>query len=154
MVSYMVLIVVCCLYAFNPDDLLQWEDIGYRSGFIAISQIPLVILLAAKRNLIGLFTGVRYERLNWLHRWIARALLFTVFFNMGFWMTKWEKFDYIMVKVKTDPLTQKGIVGGSVLAWLVVSSVAPICGLCYEKFHCPTCHLFLWFLGCSVSPCP
>ena len=134
LVAYIVLIVVCCLYAFNPEDLLQWEDIGYRSGFIAISQIPLIILLAGKRNIIGFFTGVGYERLNWLHRWVARALLFTVLIHMGFWMTEWGKFDYIMVKIKTDPLTQYGIAAGSVLAWLVVSSVAPIRRFCYEIF--------------------
>jgi hypothetical protein len=53
MVAYIVLIVVCCLYAFNPKDLLQWEDIGYRSGFIAISQIPLIILLAGNAISLG-----------------------------------------------------------------------------------------------------
>ena len=146
MVGYVVLIVVCCLYAFNPDDLLQWEDIGYRSGFIAISQVPLIILLAGKRNLIGFFTGVGYERLNWLHRWVARALLFTILIHMGFWMTEWGKFDYIMVKIKTDPLTQKGIAAGSVLAWLVVSSVAPIRGLSYEIFVVQHIISFLGFL--------
>jgi predicted ferric reductase len=147
LVAYIVLIVVCCLYAFNPDDLLQWEDIGYRSGFIAISQIPLIILLAGKRNIIGFFTGVGYERLSWLHRWAARALLFTVLIHMGFWMTEWGKFDYIMVKIKTDPLTQKGIAAGSVLAWLLVSSVAPIRGLSYEIFVVQHIISFLGFLA-------
>src|SRR4051794_27644954 len=50
MVGYIVLIVVSCLYRFNPNDFLQWEDIGYRSGFIAISQTPLIVLLSGKRN--------------------------------------------------------------------------------------------------------
>ena len=147
MVAYIVLIVVCCLYAFNPEDLFQWEDIGYRSGFIAISQIPLMILLAGKRNLIGFFTGVGYERLNWLHRWVARGLLFTVLIHMGFWMTEWGKFDYITVKIQTDSLTQYGIAAGSVLAWLVVSSVAPIRGLCYEIFVVQHIVSFFGFLA-------
>ena len=146
LVAYIVLIVVCCLYAFNPEDLLQWEDIGYRSGFIAISQIPLIVLLAGKRNIIGFFTGVGYERLNYLHRWVARSLLFTVLIHMGFWMTEWGKFDYIMVKIKTDSLTQYGIAAGSVLAWLVVSSVAPIRGLCYEIFVVQHIVSYLGFL--------
>lgn len=134
MVGYIVLITVCCLYRFNPKDFLQWEDIGYRSGFIAVCQLPLIVLLAGKRNLIGFFIGVGYERLNWLHRWVARSLLFTVLIHMGYWMTEWAKFDYIMVKIKTDPLTQRGIAAGSILAWLVVSSVAPIRALSYEVF--------------------
>jgi predicted ferric reductase len=134
MVGYVVLIVVACLYALDPNDFLQWEDIGYRSGFIAIAQIPLIVLLAGKRNIIGFLTGVGYERLCWLHRWVARSLLLTVLIHMGFWMTEWAKFDYIMIKIKTDYLTQQGIVAGSILAWLVVSSVAPIRALSYEFF--------------------
>ncbi|TVY82662.1 Ferric/cupric reductase transmembrane component [Lachnellula suecica] len=134
MVGYIVLIVVCVFYRLNPKDLLQWEDIGYRAGFIAVCQMPLIVLLAGKRNIIGLLTGVGYERLNWLHRWTARALLFTVFIHMGYWFTEWAKFDYIGVKVKTDALTQKGIAAGSILLWLVLSSVAPIRGLSYEFF--------------------
>lgn len=146
MVSYIVLIVVACLYRLNPDDFLQWEDIGYRCGFIAVAQIPLIVLLGGKRNIIGFLTGVGYERLNWLHRWAARALLFTVLIHMGFWMTEWAKYDYIMYKIKTDSLTQRGIAAGAILAWLVVSSIAPIRGLSYEFFVVQHIISYLGFL--------
>jgi hypothetical protein len=65
--TYTVLIVVCCFYALNLGGLLQWETIEYRSGFIAISHIPFIVLLSSKWILIGFFTGVRYERLIELH---------------------------------------------------------------------------------------
>lgn len=142
MVGYMVLIVVCVFYRLNTQDFLQWEDIGYRSGFIAVCQMPLIVLLAGKRNIIGCLTGVGYERLAWLHRWVARALLFTVFLHMGYWFTEWAKYDYIGVKVKTDNLTQKGIAAGSILLWLVLSSVAPIRALSYEFFVVQ--HIISW----------
>ncbi len=148
MLGYVVLIVVCSLYRLNPKDLLQWEDIGYRAGFIAVCQLPLIVLLAGKRNIVGFLTGIGYERLNWLHRWTARALLMTVLIHMGFWMTEWGKFDYIMVKIKTDSLTQRGIAAGSILAWLVVSSAAPIRGLSYEIFVVQ--HVISW-LGFLVA---
>ncbi|TVY91022.1 Ferric reductase transmembrane component [Lachnellula willkommii] len=142
MVGYAVLIVVCVFYRLDPKDFLQWEDIGYRSGFIAVCQMPLIVLLAGKRNIIGFFTGVGYERLAWLHRWVARALLFTVFIHMGFWFSEWAKYDYVGVKVKTDALTQRGIAAGSVLLWLVLSSVAPIRKLSYEFFIIQ--HIISW----------
>ena len=133
LVAYAVLIVVCAFYKLDPEDLLQWEDVGYRVGFIAICQIPLIVLLAGKRNTIGFLTGVGYERLNWLQRWVARALL-TVLIHMGFFLTEWGKYDYIVTKIKEDPLTQKGIIACSILLWLVLSSVAPIQNLSYEIF--------------------
>lgn len=134
LVGYLVLIVVCVFYRLSPKDFLQFEDIGYRSGFIAVCQLPLIVLLSGKRNLIGFFTGAGYERLSWLHRWTARSLLFTVFIHMGYFFTVWGKYDYVMVKIKTDSLTQKGIASGGVLLWLVLSSFAPIRGLSYEIF--------------------
>jgi predicted ferric reductase len=142
MVGYVVLIVVCCLYRLNPKDFLEWEDIGYRCGFIAVCQLPLIVLLSGKRNIVGYLTGIGYERLSWLHRWVARALLMTVLIHMGFWMTEWAKFDYIGVKVKTDVLTQRGIAAGSILAWLVVSSLGPIRALSYEFFVVQ--HIISW----------
>jgi predicted ferric reductase len=148
MVGYIVLIVVCVFYRLNPKDFLEWEDIGYRSGFIAVCQMPLIVLLAGKRNIIGFLTGVGYERLNWLHRWVARALLFTVFIHMGYWFTEWAKYDYIGIKVKTDDLTKKGIAAGTILLWLVLSSVAPIRGLSYEVFVVQ--HIISW-LGFFVA---
>lgn len=142
MLGYVVLIVVCSLYALNPDALLQWEDIGYRAGFITICQVPLIVLLSGKRNIIGALTGVGYERLNWLHRWTARALLLSILIHIGFWLTEWGKFNYIMVKIKEDDITQKGIAAGSILLWLVVSSIAPIRGLSYEIFVIQ--HIISW----------
>src|SRR6266536_1984883 len=65
MMSYIVLIVVCSFYRLDTKDFLQWEDIGYRTGFIAVAQLPLIVLLSGKRNIIGFLTGVGYERLNW-----------------------------------------------------------------------------------------
>ncbi|KAK0125025.1 hypothetical protein ONS96_008891 [Cadophora gregata f. sp. sojae] len=134
LIAYLVLIIVCCLYGFNTENIRQWEDVGYRAGCIAIAQLPLIVVLAAKRNFIGYFTGLGYERLAWLHRWIARALLFTVVIHAGFFLCEWGKYDYIMIKIKADSITQKGIAAAGVLVWIIVSSVAPIRGLSYEVF--------------------
>ena len=142
LIGYLVLIIVCCFYGFNTEDVLQWEDVGYRAGYIAICQLPLILLLAAKRNFIGYFTGLGYERLAWLHRWIARALLFTVVIHAGFFLREWGKYDYIMIKIKADPITQKGIAAAGVLLWIIVTSVAPIRGLSYEIFVIQ--HILSW----------
>ncbi|KAI9786440.1 MAG: hypothetical protein M1839_006900 [Geoglossum umbratile] len=132
--SNLVALVVLCLYKLNPRDEWQYEDIGYRCGFVTICQLPLLFLLAGKRNIIGFLTGSSYERLNWLHRWAARCLFFTMLLHMGYFLTSWARFDYIMVKFKTDAVTQKGLGAGVVLSWIMVSSVSPIRGWNYEIF--------------------
>ena len=69
-------------------------------------------------------------------------------------MTEWAKYDYIMVKVKTADLTRKGSAADSVLAWLNVSSIAPIRGLCYELFVIQHLTPWLSFLVALYFPVP
>ena len=130
----LVTVIVLCFYALHPSDEWQWEDIGYRTGFIACAQLPLVFLLAGKNNIIGLLIGVSYERLNWLHRWTARVFFLTVTIHMGFWFANWYRFDYIKVKLANDAITQRGFAAWVIMLWIVISSMAPIRRWNYEFF--------------------
>ncbi|KAF4574850.1 Ferric/Cupric Reductase Transmembrane Component [Pleurotus pulmonarius] len=47
-----------------------WQD---RAAHLASCQVPLIIALAGKNNIISLLTGVSHERLNVLHRAAART---------------------------------------------------------------------------------
>ena len=130
----LVAVIVLCFYALHPSDQWQWEDIGYRTGFIACAQLPLIFLLAGKNNVIGLLVGASYERLNWLHRWTARVLFLTVTIHMGFWFADWYRYDYIKVKLTTDPITQRGFAAWVIMLWIVISSMAPVRTWNYEFF--------------------
>ncbi|KAL8850224.1 MAG: hypothetical protein Q9221_004823 [Calogaya cf. arnoldii] len=129
-----VLVLVLCFYKLDPNDQWQWESIGYRTGYIATAQLPLVVLLAGKRNLIAWFTGTSYERLNWLHRWVARILFVTVTIHMGFWFVNWARYDYIKIQLTTYPIAQRGFAAWCILLWIVLSSLAPTRRLSYELF--------------------
>jgi hypothetical protein len=147
-IGYFALAVVCSLYRLDTKNILQWEAIGYRSGFIAVSQMPLIILLSGKRNIIGALTGMGYERLLWLHRWVARVLFGTVLIHLGFWFTTWNKYNYAATKIRTDKLTQRGLTAGAMLLWIIVFSLAPIRRLSYEVFV--VIHIISW-LGFFVT---
>ncbi|KAL8683489.1 MAG: hypothetical protein Q9186_000529 [Xanthomendoza sp. 1 TL-2023] len=130
----LVLVLVLCFYKLNPNDQWQWEDIGYRTGYIAAAQLPLVVLLAGKRNIIGCLSGTSYERLNWLHRWVSRILFLNVTIHMGFWFVGWARYDYIKMKLTTDAITQRGFAAWCILLWIVLSSLAPARRWNYEFF--------------------
>lgn len=143
----LILVLVLCFYKLDPSDQWQWEDVGYRTGFIAAAQLPLVILLAGKNNIVGWLTGVGYEKLNWLHRWVARILFLTVTIHMGFWFTDWARYDYIKVKLKTDVITQRGFSAWCILLWIVLSSMAPIRRWNYEFFFIQHIVTYIGFLA-------
>ena len=129
-----VLLMVLCFYKTNPNDQWQWEDLGYRTGPVALAQLPLIFILAGKKNIIGYLIGSSYERLSWLHRWTARSLFLTVTIHMSYWFRSWARYEYISYKVRTDPITQKGLAAWCILLWIVLSSLAPIRRWNYELF--------------------
>ncbi|KAL8839643.1 MAG: hypothetical protein Q9170_001649 [Blastenia crenularia] len=130
----LLLVLVLCFYKLNPQDQWQWEDVGIRTGFIASAQLPLIVLLSGKRNIIGWLTGTSYERLNWLHRWVSRILFLTVTIHMGFWFVDWARYDYIKVKLTTDRITQRGFAAWCILLWIFLSSLLPVRRWNYEFF--------------------
>lgn len=145
--SNTIVVLVLCFYKLNTLDPWSWEDIGYRTGVVSIAQLPLIVLLAGKKNIIGALTGVGYERLNWLHRWTARTLWLSATLHMGFWFRNWARYDYIATKLMTDPITQRGFAAWCILTFVVVTSMAPVRKLSYELFIISHLITFVGFIA-------
>lgn len=58
LIAYSAVVLYAGLYNSNP--LTQ----PLRAGFVAISQIPVVMILGTKNNLLGMMLGVGYERVS------------------------------------------------------------------------------------------
>lgn len=142
-----VVVVVLCFYKLDVNDRWSYEDIGYRTGFITICQLPLLFLLAAKRNIIAALVGTSYERINWLHRWASRVLLLSATIHMGYWFADWAPYDYIGTKIRTDSITKHGVISWAILVWIVISSMTPIRGWNYEFFVIQHIISFAVFIG-------
>ncbi|CAL1710629.1 unnamed protein product [Somion occarium] len=70
--AYTVAIVYAGLLKSNPFTQ------PVRSGWVAVSQVPVVIILATKNNVPGMLLGVGYERLNFFHRYAGRLVVLAV----------------------------------------------------------------------------
>jgi ferric-chelate reductase len=108
--------------------------LGIRAGWLAIAQIPLLILLAGKNNLIGLATGVSYERLNVLHRWVARGVLLMATLHVGYQNYGWNLYGLRQLEWSTDVCTTTGLAVYVLLCWLNLSTLAPFRNFRYEFF--------------------
>ncbi|KAJ5298271.1 uncharacterized protein N7443_006391 [Penicillium atrosanguineum] len=143
----LVVVLVLCFYKLDTANVWKWEDVGYRTGFIAICQLPLIFLLAGRQNIIGFLADMSYARLNWFHRWIARTLWLTTTIHMGFWFRNWGRYDYITYQLKNDPLTKRGFAAWCILTFIVLTSVAPIRRLSYEVFVLQHLVTFVGFIA-------
>ncbi|KAL6302892.1 incomplete iron reductase [Sparassis latifolia] len=81
---YFGLVVGFGLYRSNP-----FVDFN-QSAYIATSQIPVVIILAAKNNMLGAMMGYGYEKLNYLHRFAGYLFVLGVNVHAVGYFYKWS----------------------------------------------------------------
>ncbi|CAF9941551.1 hypothetical protein IMSHALPRED_002778 [Imshaugia aleurites] len=112
----------------------HYEALGIRAAWLAVAQVPLLILLAGKNNLVGLVTGVSYERLNVLHRWVSRVLLLLATLHLGYQNYGWSLYGLVRMEWSTDACPPTGIAAYALLLWLNLSTLAPFRNFSYEFF--------------------
>lgn len=139
---------VMCFYALDTYNQWEWEEVGYRTGFTTIAQMPLVFILTGRQNIIGCLAGMDYQSLNWFHRWLARTLWLCATIHMGFWFRSWGRYTYITHQLRNEYYSQCGFAAWCVLTFIVISSAWPIRRLGYEFFVIQ--HLVM-FIGFTVA---
>jgi len=122
---------------FDNNDIpgaQHYTSLGVRASWLAVAQIPLLLLLAGKANLIGALVGVSYERLNVLHRWVARGMLLLITLHFGYQSYGWNQYGLMQLEWATDTCPPTGIAAYALLLWLNLSTLAPIRNRFYEIF--------------------
>lgn len=163
MAANLSLVLAITLIGFDLKSKRIYESIGTRAGWMTLTQLPLVFLMAGKANIVGRITGTSYERLNWIHRSVSRCMFITSIIHMAYFMRSWAQYDYINIMLGSDIHSRRGLGAFCVLSWMMVSSLAPIRGWRYEVFviqhmisaigflvivwmHVPaTAHIYVWF---------
>lgn len=138
--------------AISPD-AYYFERIGFRAAWVSIMQVPFVVLLSSRINLLGLLVGSSYERLNWLHRFVARVMLVTVAVHAGFFLHQWIRADFLALELEMMPMVKYGMGAAGVLLWMNLSGLAPLRHNFYEFFivqHLASIAMFLWLLHSHV----
>ncbi|KAK9777191.1 putative Ferric-chelate reductase [Seiridium cardinale] len=134
-------------------DAYFWERIGYRNAWVTVTQLPFLYLLSAKTSIIGLIAGTSYERLNWLHRWVARTMFLTATVHGFHFWTEWLYYDYLELELEMMPSIKYGLGAWAILLWMVITSLKPFRSMAYEIFvvqHIIAAIMFLWVIYVHV----
>ncbi|KAJ8104413.1 hypothetical protein POJ06DRAFT_191907 [Lipomyces tetrasporus] len=132
---YLGFILALCFYKQPLKTDADWENAGFRTGWLALAQLPMVILLASRRlNIISFLTGSSSSvSLNFFHRWVARGVVLTASLHW-LYMSR-GPFNLNSVLDDVNKLDSNGIGGWLVLAWLaLLSSLRPLRRAFYEIF--------------------
>jgi len=134
LLTYLAFVLALEFVNDNVKGAQYWQARGVRAGWLAVAQVPLLILLVGRNNLITLTTGVSYERLNVLHRWTSRVMLLLAIFHFGFQSRAWSRYGVMKLEWTTDDCPPSGIAAFAVLLWMNLSTLAPFRYWSYEFF--------------------
>ncbi|KAL6691651.1 hypothetical protein J3F84DRAFT_386096 [Trichoderma pleuroticola] len=167
LLCYWAVIIYFMTWRSIVHDVYFWERIGYRNAWVTLTQLPMLFLLSTKVNIVGFLIGTSHERLNWLHRWVARTMFVTcTVHGFNFW-TEWVRADFVELELDAMPMVKYGLGAWAILLWNVVVGFVPIRRLAYELWvlqhvassivmlvlvylHIPTNARFLFWLAVSI----
>jgi len=124
LLGYSILMFYAGLYKSNPFTQ------PIRAGWVAASQVPVIVVLATKNNIIGMMLGVGYERLNFMHRYASRFFVLAVNVHAIGYIFSWSLSGTFHQHLKT-PVFQSGLAGLVAVDLITLTSLSFI----REKFH-------------------
>lgn len=110
----------------------HYAGLSIRAAWLALAQLPLIVLLAGKNNIVSLLSGVSYERLHVYHRWIARGMLLMVTLHFGFGSYGWNQFGLMSLEWATDTCPRTGMSAYALLLFINFLTLAPFRNWSYD----------------------
>ncbi|KAI0693553.1 ferric reductase NAD binding domain-containing protein [Cytidiella melzeri] len=140
--GYIAVMLILCFVDTKGLNFIFWED---RAAHLASCQLPLIVALAGKNNIISFFTGVSHEKLNILHRAAARTCLLFLWIHAITRASEGlpEKFDL------THGWMRCGATGLVAFTLATILSVRPIRNIAFEFFLISHIILIGIFLVCG-----
>ncbi|KAJ7266988.1 ferric reductase NAD binding domain-containing protein [Mycena haematopus] len=119
-----------------------------RAALIAATQLPLLVALGTKNNILTLLTGISFEKLNILHRIAARVLCVLLWVHAA-GHEGIHSGPAGNIKSLEEPWFRCGILAISSLTLLCLFSVKPLRSRAYEFFLISHFFMALIFLGAA-----
>ena len=79
-----------------------FQAFSLRAAWLTVAQLPFLILLSGKVNLVGIVTGISYERLNILHRWVGRTIWLTATLHWSYQQHGWSLYGLVSIEEAID----------------------------------------------------
>ncbi|ATY65000.1 FAD-binding 8 [Cordyceps militaris] len=153
LLCYWAVIVYFMSWRVVANDPTYWERIGFRNAWVTVCQLPMLYLLAMKYSPLGFLVGTSHERINWLHRWVARTMFVTATVHGFHFWTEWVRADFVQYELEIMPMVKYGLGAWAVLLWSVVVGFVPVRRLAYEIWllqHIVSAVVMLWLVHVHV----
>ncbi|KAL6302891.1 iron reductase [Sparassis latifolia] len=127
LLAYLLAIVIFGLFMSNPFTNF------IRAGYVAVSQIPVIVILATKNNVLGAMIGYGYEKLNFLHRFAGRLFVLAVNVHAIGYFYQWTAAGTFQTQI-ANPNIAWGLAALIAADILYVLSLSVVRNTCYPVF--------------------
>ncbi|QRW25510.1 Ferric reductase like transmembrane component [Rhizoctonia solani] len=110
---YLAIICIAMFYQSNPKTNTN------RAGFVVMSQMPVAFALGTKNSVITILTGISYEQLNFVHRWVGQLMFLASLFHFVGKLVTFTELGIVSIAVSSHSW---GVVAFSALCLLAVGS--------------------------------
>ncbi|KAG8880523.1 hypothetical protein FRB97_000352 [Tulasnella sp. 331] len=126
------------LPSFNPK----------RPGWIFVGQIPFIVFLSTKNNLLGFVLGVGYEKLSAWHRWVGKTMFLALMAHVVGYLILFGQKGKLVARV---PTLYTGWIGFAGFLCLFLFSLPAVRTSAYRLFwHTHWIGYILLFVGASL----
>ena len=153
---YLISNIIYCVildYHGQPKAALIAELRG-RSGHLAVINMLILILFAARNNPLIPILSVSFDTFNLFHRWIGRIIVLESLVHMIAWFVNNEHaigYQGIMDVLMTDAFVQCGLAAAIAILVIMVQSPGPIRHAFYEVFLITHQSLAVVILGATAA---
>ncbi|GAA5938776.1 uncharacterized protein JCM15063_004865 [Sporobolomyces koalae] len=126
-----LLIPTIVLATLLPES--QLAENPNRFGFLALACIPPLFVLSSKNGAIGLLLGRSWTAVNFLHRWIGRAVLLLVVCHFALWTVQWSRAGELSEFLSSSK-ERRGLGAFAFLLLITISSLPPFRRFSYPIF--------------------
>ncbi|KAI0300107.1 ferric reductase like transmembrane component-domain-containing protein [Multifurca ochricompacta] len=127
LLTYGVIMLYASLFSSSP-----FTD-PVRTGYVAMSQIPIVMALAGKTNWLSWVCGVGYEKLNYIHRFSGRVVVIAANIHALGYLYKWSLHGVMRTQLD-DPKYRWGLVALSAVDLLFACTLSFVQNRMYALF--------------------
>ncbi|GAA5968004.1 hypothetical protein JCM3765_005572 [Sporobolomyces pararoseus] len=128
---WLLLIPLLLLSTLFPES--QLAENPNRFGFLALACIPPLFVLSSKNGAISLLLGRSWVAVNFLHRWLGRAILLLVVCHFGLWTVQWARAGELSEFLSSSK-ERRGIGAFAFLLLITVSSLSQFRRFSYPIF--------------------
>lgn len=132
--AYCAFITILSVSGVLADGAGSHEPWAFRLGWLSLAQTPLIFLLVARPNPVSFLTGISYERLNWLHRWLCVIFIAVATTHGALFIDPPIRKGTLATQLDLVPQTVDGILAWGLMVWILISSMVPLRRLSHELF--------------------